>query len=302
MGTIRNQRSGVAVYVSFCLALGLDPLLPSYHDACMYIEYLAAHGAAPPTIRNKVSQVRTFLKLSDVDTGSFHHYRVIRSLESVDRDKSHVPRVKHALDSDVLISILYTLPRDDLGLTIRLSLLIIYYGALRQSELLPRSSGLWDPDIQPTRGDCTLLADRCVITIKTAKNMQKYGQSRKLNLGLAADPILCPVYTLREVFNKTPTRSDRDPLIMIPGSRKALPSSLATKQLHATMRRLGLSNIVPVTSLHSLRKVAATHAYTAGCSEHSIKNYGGWSSSAYATYIETSNQRVNQTLINSLQK
>lgn len=288
--------------MSFCLALGLDPLLPSYHDACMYIEYLAAHGAAPPTIRNKVSQVRIFLKLSDMDTGSFNHYRVIRSLESIDRDKSHVPRVKHALDSDVLISILYNIPRDDLGLTIRLALLIIYYGALRQSELLPRSSGAWDPITQPTRGDCVLLPDRCIITIKTAKNLQKYGQSRKLDLGLAFDPILCPVQTLRHVFNSTPTISSTDPLIMIPGSRKALPSSLVTKQMHATMKRLGLTNIVPVTSLHSLRKAAATLAYTAGCSEHSIKNYGGWSSSAYTTYIETSNQRVNQTLIKTLHK
>lgn len=132
--------------------------------------------------------------------------------------------------------------------------------------------------------------------------MQKYGQSRKLDLGLALDPILCPVDTLRRAFIATPTLSASDPLIMIPSSRKALPSSLVTKQLHATMRRLGLSNIVPVTSLHSLRKAAATHTFTAGCSEHSIKNYGGWSSSAYTTYIETNNQLVNQTLINSLQK
>lgn len=149
----------------------------------MYIEYLAAHGAAPPTIRNKVSQVRTFLKLSDADTGGFNHYRVIRALESVDRDKSHIPRVKHALDSDVLISILYNIPRDDLGLTIRLSLLIIYYGALRQSELLPRSISAWDRHIQPTRGDCLLLPDRCVITIKNCQKHAKIWSIQEARFG-----------------------------------------------------------------------------------------------------------------------
>lgn len=290
------------MYVSFCLRLGIDPLQPNFHDACLFIEYLAAHGAAPPTIRNKVSQVRTFLRLSDVDVHSFNHFRVVRALESVDRDKSYIPRIKLALDSDVFISIIYNLPRDHLGDAIRLAMLIIYYGALRQSELLPRSSGTWNPSVQPTRGDCALHHDRCIIVIKTGKNLQKYGQSRTLDLGLVHDHILCPVQTMRNVFQRTPTINQRDPLIMIPASRKALPASLVLKQLHLTMTRLGFSQLVPVTSLHSFRKAAATHAYTAGCSEQSIKNYGGWSSSAYKTYIQTSNQAVNKTLINYLNK
>lgn len=290
------------MYVAFCLHLGIQPLQPTPDQACLYIEYLAAHGSAPATIRNKVSQVRTFLKLSEADSHSFNHFRVVRALEAVDRDKSYIPRIKHALDSDVLISIIYNLPRDNLGQAVRLSMLIIYYGALRQSELLPRTSAAWNPNIQPTRGDCSIVNDRCSIIIKTAKNLQKYGQSRTLDLGLSHDPILCPVQTLRHVLHITPTNSDSDPLIMIPISRKPLPASLVLKQLHNTMRRLGFSHIVPITSLHSLRKAAATHAFTAGCTEQSIKNYGGWSSSAYTTYIQTNNQAVNQTLIDSLHK
>lgn len=301
-GTIRNHKSGVAVYVAFCLNLGLDPFLPSHHDACMYIEYLVANGSAPATVRNKVSQVRTFLKLSESDSHGFNHFRVIRALESVDRDKSHTPRIKNALDPDVLISIIYNIPRDELGMVVRLAMLIIYYGALRQSELLPRTSASWSGLTQPTRGDCSIQHDRCIITIKTGKNLQKYDQSRTLDLGLSADPILCPVHTLREVVRLTPTLSSADPLLMIPGTRKALPASLVLKYLHAALTRLGFANLVPVTSLHSLRKAAATHAFSAGCTEQSIKNYGGWSSSAYTTYIETSNQAVNKSLIQSLNK
>lgn len=214
----------------------------------------------------------------------------------------YASRVKEPLDIDTLISVLYHLPRTPLSQTIRLAILVLYYGALRQSELLPRSTGTWNSKIQPMQKDCYFENNRCYIYIKTAKNLQKYNQSRTIDMGTADYFLLCPVRTMWCVQQTTPTLNPQDPLFMIPGSRKPLPASLVLKQLHQTMKSLGLGNIIHITSLHSLRKSAASNVFSAGCSERSIKNYGAWSSSAYTSYISTNNKSVNQSLIDSIDK
>lgn len=282
--------------------IGVDHRNPNYQTACAFIEYLVANDASPPTVRNIVSQVRVYLRLSELHIGGFNHPRVSRALDAIDRNKAYVSRAKEPINADILTAIIYSMPRTPLGNTIRLANLVLYYGALRQSELLPRTSGTWSPHIQPMRKDCHFENNRCVIYIKTAKNLQKYNQSGTVDMGTADDNLLCPVRTMWCVIQATPTRNPNDPLLMIPGSRKPLPSSLVLKQLHETMRVLGLGSIVHVTSLHSLRKTAATSAYSAGCSETSIKNYGAWSSATYTSYINTSNKAVNQHLINSIAK
>lgn len=105
-------------------------------------------------------------------------------------------RIKLPLDKDVLLSVLYNLPRTDLGHTVPLAIRIIYNGAL----LLPRASTSWDPHTQPTRPDCKLINDHFYVVIKTRKNVQRYDQSRIINLAAVHDPIpiihfiLCVIY------------------------------------------------------------------------------------------------------------
>lgn len=299
-GTIRNQRSGVYAYLAFCSRLGIDELNPTYEDVLTYIEYLAEHVGAPSTVKNKLSQVRVFINLAESKSTSFAHPRVQRAIDALEKHKTYTPRVKDPLDPYILYGIISNIATDPLGVTIRAAFLILYYGALRQSELLPRTVNSWSRYIQPTRGDCTLSQESCIITIKTGKNMQKVGQQQVINLIRASNPIICPVMTMHQVYSNTPTQQISEPLLMFPDTRKPLPSSLVVKELHSVMRYIGLADMIPRTSLHSLRKAAATNAFTGGCTETSIKNYGGWSSDAYTAYIRTSNQKVNISLIQSL--
>lgn len=299
-GTIRNHRSGVYAYLAYCSRLGISHLNPTYEDVLTYIEYLAEHVGAPSTVKNKLSQVRVFLTLADSDCAPFCHPRVRRAIDALEKDKTYTPRIKDPIDPYILFGIISNLSRDNLGTIIRAAILILYYGALRQSELLPRTVRSWNPLTQPTRADCNLTSRSCSILIKSGKNMQKVGQERRLDLIPATNPLICPVATLNQVYYITPTQEISQPLLMFPDSRKPLPASLVIKEMHSIMRQIGLADTIPRTSLHSLRKAAATNAYDEGCTETSIKNYGGWSSDAYTTYIRTSNQKVNMSLIHSL--
>lgn len=277
----------------------LDPYQLSYQDVCAYVEYLASHLGSPSTIKNKLSSVRVHMGLVEVSCAPFRHPRVIRALDAIEKEKSRAPRPKQPLPPLEFKCVLLAIPYDYLGNVLRACLLVLYYGALRQSELLPRTVRLWSSKIQPTRADLQFRQNQCSIFIKHAKNLQKYNQSRQVLMQPATDPALCPVRALQVVMEDSPCRGPLDPVFVFSDSQP-VPASFVLKHLHIIMRRCGFNDIISQTSLHSIRKAAATNAHDQGCSQLSIQNYGGWQSEAYRSYIRTNNAAVNQSLITSL--
>lgn len=280
--------------------MGIHPHTASHEDYCAYIEYLAEHIKAPSTVRNKISQVRVHLNLVGASLHQINHPRVYRALDALDRGVEYVPRVKQPLDPKVFYNVILQLPNAYIGLATRAALLTIYYGALRQTELLPKTVGAWCPHTQPTRGDTTVTDDSCTIVIKRGKNMQKVGQSRTVIMARADNPHICPVMAIRDMILQCPTHHHTDPLFMFEDTRKPIPVTKITAMLYDMMRQIGSAHLISNTTLHSIRKSSATDAYSAGCSETSIKNFGGWSSAAYKAYIRTSNKTVNNVLIRSI--
>lgn len=288
------------MFLAFCRRMRVDPYNASFQDICGYIEYLASHGDAPGTVVNKVSQIRVHYQLVGCSNNSIDHPRVARAIDGIKLNKEFVPNIKHPINPRHFVSIISAIPNHALGNVIKGILLVLYYGALRQSELIPRTVKSWSARTQPRRADCLLSSDKCEIFIKTAKNMQLAGQSRTVVMYKAQNADICPVIIMQRIFADTPTFNEVDPLFMFPDSRDPVPSSKVLAVLHQVMYEVGLGNLVPVTTLHRVRKSAATNAFQQGCSELSIRKYGGWSSSAYQTYIQTSNNQVNSSLIRSI--
>lgn len=289
----------MAEFLAFCLRMGLQPYHLCHQDVCAYVEYLASHVGSPSTIKNKLSSIRVHMSLVEVSRGPFLHPRVHRAIDAIEKEKSRAPRPKQPLPPEEFKSVLMNIPQDYLGNVLRACLLLLYYGALRQSELLPRTVNLWSRDTQPTRSDCHMYDDQCIINIKTGKNLQKYNQSRQGVMKAASDRILCPVATLRQVLRDSPAQGPHDPIFVFRDCHP-VPASFVLKQLHIIMRRCGFHDLISQTSLHSIRKAAATNAHDQGCSQLSIQNFGGWQSDAYRAYIRTNNIVVNDSLIKSL--
>lgn len=299
-GTHKNHDSGIGIFLAFCRRMSIDPYHARFQDICGYIEYLASHGDAPGTVVNKISHIRVHYQLTGCGNQVLDHPRVARAIDGIKRNKSHIPNVKVPIEPDNFISIISALPETTQGTVMKGILLVLYYGALRQSELVPRTVKAWNPRIQPTRGDCEISPQCFKLVIKTAKNMQLAGQSRTILMHKSHNHNICPVVTMSRIFSETPTHTLRDPLFMFPDTREPVPSSKVLSVLHQAMHELGLDHLIPTISLHSIRKSAATNAFAQGCPEMSIRNYGGWSSSAYQSYIRTSNSVVNASLIKSI--
>lgn len=228
-GTKRNHKFAVGVYLAFCCRLHIQPYDVSYQDLCVFIEYIAQHTPAPATVRNKISSLRVHFNLMDMNLSALNHPRVLRALEALERDKDYVPRIKQPIEPAVFYHILSNIPYSDYGYIFRAAILTLYYGALRQSELLPRSASTWDPCTQPTRGDCTFSEVGCNILIKKGKNMQKSGQYRVVTLQYTRDVACCPVRALLRTLQIAPTVSKHDPLLMFPRSRRPVPASYTVR-------------------------------------------------------------------------
>ena len=74
--------------IAFMARFGHDPMNPTTEMTCAYLEYVAEHTPAPATVRNKISHVRTFLRLAGRSTAATEHPRVRMALEAMDRDKT----------------------------------------------------------------------------------------------------------------------------------------------------------------------------------------------------------------------
>ena len=266
---------------------------------CAFLEYLADYIPAPATIRNKLSHIRTYLRLAGADTAPMYHIRVTRALEAINRNKAYQPVKKIALPMDALRSVIFNISRDRIGVAIRTAILLIYYGALRQSEVAPPTVPQFDPTRHPTRADVVISTREITMTVKWAKNMQKTGETRSVTMTRVPNPLLCPVQSLSTHFAHTPTASSSDPILVYPDTLHPIPLTVIRQVWEQTIHSLGLPKAK--FSLHSIRKSAATQAHLGGCGELTVQRLGGWKSAAYKQYIDSNNDtRANRALIKSI--
>lgn len=299
-GTIANYRSALRKYLGFCFEMELEPTNPSNYDICAYIEYLASDTPSPRTISNHLSHIRTYLRKAAAQTTQVDHFRVGCAMTAIKRNKQYVPRVKKAFPVEDLHRMLITLPDTTQGNIIRVSVLLMFYAALRQSEVLAPTMASFDHRKHLTRGDISFKNDQVFVLIKHAKNMQTVYETKTVTLNSAPNQRLCIVTSLKEMFQATPSRSQLDPCIMFPGSRRPVPVDYVRRNWKLHLERNGMDT-APL-SLHSIRKSAATAAYDHGCPELDIQRYGGWRSHAYRQYITSSNTTVNRAIVQALDK
>ena len=263
-------------------------------DVCLWIEYLDTTGIAPPTIRNKLSHARVFLRLTGGSLDGFNHLRAARALDAVLRRKDHVPVKKVAIPAHTIRTAIQHIPDDHDGLMV---ILLMFYGVLRQSEVAPPSVNKFDPLRHLTRADVSI-GDTVTVRIKAGKNLQRYDQQKTVTLLPTGDSLTCPVAALHRALEATPGLPPSYPLLVFKDKHTPMPTSHLRAVWGRTLTQIGADPTI--YSLHSLRKASATLAHSGGCSDLEMQRHGGWTSNAYQTYIQTDNYKVTNVLSTSL--
>ena len=264
----------------------------------MWLEYLATKGVSPGTLRNKVSHARVFVRLAGGSLTGFDNLRVTRAMEAMVRLKERPAASKDALPPAILRMALEATSDTGMGLIMRTAILIMFYGALRQSEVAPPSIKTFDPTRHLTRRDVSI-GEQLNVRIKWGKNLQRFDQKKDITLSPMADPLTCPVKAVEDVLAMSPGLPPHAPLLVFPDTTTPVPTSYLRAEWGRIMTRIGQSTAQ--YSLHSLRKAAATTAYGGGCTELEVQRHGGWSSSAYRAYLKTqANKKINDILSRSI--
>lgn len=125
------------------------------------------------------------------ETHQIDHVRVRWALDALQRDTTFVPCVKKAIPASTLQHLVETLPMTTTGNTIKVAILVLFYAALRQSEVAAHSVDKFDPTRHPTRKDVALEDDAILVTIKHDKNMQSIYEQKVVGLQSSNNTTTC---------------------------------------------------------------------------------------------------------------
>lgn len=278
--------------------MGLSPTHPTFQNVCAYIEHLKEAIPSPRTIANHLSHIRTYLRKAQACTLQVDNFRVKCAMTAIKWDNSYIPRIKEAFPVHILQQMVIALPPTTQGMLIKAAILIMYYAALRQSEVLAYSSTSYDPHKNLSRRDVVISDGGLQVHIKHAKNLQSIYETKTVALQPSTNSRLCVVEAVRNMYDNIPTGHPDDPCIMFPTSRR--PVTIEYVRRHWTEHLKRHEVITSTLSLHSIRKAAATAAHQQGCPELDIQRYGGWRSNAHRSYISTSQRKVNSAITHAL--
>lgn len=267
-------------------------------EICAYLESIAKNIPSPRTIANHVSHLRTYFRKAQVPTTALDNWRVRWAMNGFNRDKSYVPRVKAAFPASSLQQTVSLLQDHGNQLLVKVSVLLMYYAALRQSEVLPNTSASYDRRYHLSRRDVVISDDSVKVFIKHAKNLQTIYQTKSVVLRSSPNPSVCIVAALSRMYQLIPTLSPDDACIVFKDTRRPVTTEYVRRHWSAHLKANGVDTTA--LSLHSLRKAAATEAHNQGCNELDIQRYGGWRSNSHRAYITTSQATVNQAVIRAL--
>ena len=238
------------------------------------------------------------MRLAGGDLAGLSHIRVTRALDAIACNKERPSKEKDAIPVHILRQALQQIPKDPMGDLLRTAILLMFLGALRQSEVAPPTVKGFNPYRHLTRGDMHL-GSQLRIRIKWGKNMQKFDQKKDITLFPTGDSLTCPVRAVKQIMERSQHLPPSAPLLVFPLTDTPVPTSYLRARWGQLMRSIGQNT--DLYSLHSLRKASVTTAYGGGCSELEVQRHGGWSSKAHRAYIKTiSNRKIGHVLSSSI--
>ncbi len=199
---------------------------------------------------------------------------------------------KLPITPDLLLALLRIL---DLGklqdCSIWAAALVMFYGMLRKSNVLPQTPATFDPSRHLRRKDISFYRDHLVLHIQWTKTIQYRERTLDIPLPRLSDHPLCPLTAVFKAWHMSPAAAQDGPAFVVDAggsvpltAQKFLAvfrQSLETAKLDS--RQYGL---------HSFRRGGASWAYQCGMPVVTIHQIGDWRSNAYQKYIFPSTESL----------
>ena len=284
-GTRRNADYTIKEYLRFTHTHKVFPTSPSTLSICAYIEMQVEKQLCPATIRNKLSQIKVWIRSVKGSVAQLDDDFINDHLKAVYKTSTYMPNVKEPVPVQVLKEVLAMLPKDPEGWVLRGALLCVIYGGFRQCEVLPPSKDKFSADTCLTREDVLISPQEVHIKKKKGKNHQSYGTYRAHVFKVSENPDMCVVLALNNIVSLIPSTDPSDPMFAFPHDGSPMPVTYLRRKWKESLVKLHQDD--KKYSLHSIRKTLVTESYLRGVPVNEIKDFGKWSTKAYENYFVT---------------
>ena len=288
-GTVANHERYMRAYVAFCLSYQLDDLTPTAHHLSAYVEFLLHSGISPSTVPNFLAGIKHYLQATGMDASALSSYTLGLTLRSLRIDYTQVPHRKEGLTlTQVRRLVNYCDMKGLIGYTLKLAILLAFFGLLRISNLAPVTISSFNPLRDSTRDDLFIAPPGLQFAQRWAKNRQQPTAPTDTPhiplMHLPGDP-LDPVQALLNLHNLTPSALPQEPMLLIP-TADGHYYPLDQHRLRAEFRQALIAcNLDPRQyTPHSLRR-GATLLHNHGAHLDDIKRQGLWRSDAVGAYV-----------------
>lgn len=274
-------------YVKFCTTLGV-PLTPaSSTTLCLYAAFLAR--------RLTYSSVKVYMNIVRIVhlerqlPNPLTDFKLSCVLQGIRRIKGDAKNQKLPITTGILLDILKFLDLSNPShCAVWAASLLLFYGMLRKSNVLPVSEKTFDHQKHLRRRDVKLESTKVQLLIRWSKTIQFQERQRILPIPRIPGHPLCPVAAVFHYFRVTPECPQDGPAF---GS---LTSTTFLRTIKDALATSGYDTAAYAT--HSFRRGGATFAHQSGMSAESIRIIGDWKSACFREYIFESNEHVAQLM------
>ena len=226
-----------------------------------------------------------------MNDSSLSSYTVGLTLRSLKIAYDVPPNRKKAITLEQLRKLAdYCQLRGLLGFTLKLAILVAFFGLLRLSNLVPPTVAKFDPTRHSTHADLKLEEPGLQFAQRWAKNRQTQLPQQevpRIPIPQLEDDPLDPVQAMIDLYNLTATTSPNDPMLLVPtaaGGYYVLDQRRFREEFHRALIACDLDS--HLYTPHSFRRGGATLLHQTGATMDDIKRQGLWRSEAVKKYIQ----------------
>ena len=250
--TKKNLCSMIKAYEQFCIVYKINAAPVSGDDLCLFATWLFVSGRVhtAQSVRNYLSAVRTWHRSNGLDCHTPTSYAPLNlTVRGLERKISNPTRKMAPITPNILMN-LVQYPANIFGnewriFTVIRSLYIhLFFSMLRLDNMVPQSSGCFNPVVQLVWGRVVRLGQGLVIKAIHTKQIQD--KRRELEISLVAKPgsDICPVEAFQRLLEIPGyPRGSNDPVYNIPGKNGGwvpLSRYQVVSVLDAQIKKMGL--------------------------------------------------------------
>ena len=292
-GTTANREATIKQYAKFSILAGFQYDAPLPHHVCWFMEHLADRGLESTTITNHLSSLRTYFGMAGLNNSPLYVRVVINAMRGISINIRHTPAPALLITPQAISTVLANAGQLQYPSHIRLAVVWMFMGFLRQSNLAPKTTATFNPTRHLTRGDVKMEPGELTITHKWLKTMQKSSTPTTITLWAKPGSSVCPVAAYQDLLRHAPTYHRDQPLLQYADYNPMMAPYIAK----CWARLLDIAGLPRARyTLHGLRRGGASYSYHgAGATLEDVMSHGRWASSAVLSYLTP--QRAQKTSV-----